>query len=97
MLAEASPLTPLSFASLMLINAILFHILPAIRSAEACRRLFTAVVLFLPAGIAIWRRAALDGFLSLSTRVGAVAIGALLMAFQVVMLRLKSRPYVRQV
>lgn len=98
MLAPALPLAPLIFASLMLINAIFFHVLPVIwTKGRFSPGVATAVVLFLPAGAAIWWRAAADGTLDAGTIILAITGGALLMAYPVVMLRLKSRPYFRQV
>ena len=97
MLAPALPLAPLIFAALMLINAVFFHILPML----LCRGRYspgvtTAVVLFIPAGVAVWRQAALDGVAGIGPALVAIAGGALLMAYPVVMLRIKSRPYFRQ-
>jgi hypothetical protein len=93
MLAPNLPWAPLMFASLMLINAVFFHILPVILfKGRYSPGVTTAVVLFLPLGYAMWKRAAADGALDASTIVG----GALLMAYPVVMLHLRSRPYFRQ-
>jgi len=81
----------------MLINAIFFHILPVLLTkGRFSPGLATAVVLFLPAGMAVWRRAGADGTLDAGTVVLAIAGGALLMAYPVVILRLKSRHYFRQ-
>ncbi len=98
MLAPTLPLAPLIYASLMLINAVFFHILPVIRmGGRFSPGLVTAVLLFLPAGIAVWRQAAAQGALDAANIILAVAGGALLMAYPVLMLKLKSRPYFRQV
>jgi hypothetical protein len=95
--AHALPLAPLAYAALMVINAIFFHILPFVRSrGRFSPGLATAVVLFLPTTIAVWRRAAIDGVLDGGMAVSAIAIGALLMAYPVVMLNLRSKPYFRQ-
>lgn len=97
MLAPTLPLAPLIYASLMLINAIFFHILPVIRAkGRFSPGVVAAVVLFLPAAIAIWWRAGADGMLDAGTVILAIVGGALLMAYPVVMLNLKSRPYFRQ-
>src|SRR5271165_4125012 len=64
MLAPTFPLAPLVYASLMLVNALLFHVLPMLRTrGRFSPGVVTAVTLFLPIGIAVWRRAALDGAL----------------------------------
>jgi hypothetical protein len=96
-LAPALPLAPLVFASLMLINAVFFHILPVVRTGgRFSPGVVTAVVLFFPAGIAVWRRAMNDGLLDSTTVVLAIVIAAALMAYPIVMLHLKARPYFRQ-
>lgn len=97
MLAPSLAWPPLVYASLMLINAVFFHILPVARyNGRFSPGLITAVVLFLPIGIAMWKRAADDGALDLVTVVIAVGGGILLMAAPVVMLILRTRPYFRQ-
>ncbi|MBR1267680.1 HXXEE domain-containing protein [Bradyrhizobium sp. AUGA SZCCT0222] len=96
-LAPALPLAPLIFASLMLINAVVFHILPFVREGgRFSPGLITAVLLFFPAGIAVWWKAAHDAPLEWSTVGLAIAGGAALMAYPIVMLKLKDRPYFRQ-
>jgi len=97
MLAPTLPWAPLLFASLMLINAVFFHILPVVRfKGRYSPGVATAVVLFLPVGIAMWKRAADDGTLDPSTIAIAIGGGALAMAFPIVMLLLRSKPYFRQ-
>jgi len=97
MLADALPLAPLSFAGLMLVNAVFFHIAPMIWTrGRYSPGVFTAVVLFLPLGVAIFWTALLSGAARTSTAVLGLAIGALLMAYPVVMLHLRSKPYFRQ-
>lgn len=97
MLAPNLAWPPLIYASLMLINAVFFHILPVLREkGRFSPGLITAMVLFLPVGIAMWKQAADDGVLDLATVVIAVGGGALLMAAPVVMLNLRAKPYFRQ-
>ncbi len=82
------------FASLMLINAVFFHILPVVRTGgRFSPGLATAIVLFLPVGIAVWWKAAQDVSLHWTTVVPAVAGAAALMAYPIVMLNLKGKPY----
>lgn len=96
-LAPTLPLIPLIFAALMLINAVFFHILPVIRTrGRFSPGLATAVVLFLPLGTAIFMKAAEEGHLDFVTGLCAFLGGALLMAYPVVMLHLKARPYFQQ-
>jgi Protein of unknown function with HXXEE motif len=61
-LAPALPFAPLTFASLMLISAVFFHILPVLRTrGRFSPGVVTAVILFFPAGLAVWWRAGQDG------------------------------------
>jgi hypothetical protein len=97
MLASELPLAPLSFAGLMLINAILFHIAPVIRSkGRFSPGLFTAVTLFLPLGVATFWTALSRGVADTGTAIAALVIGAVTMAYPIVLLRIKSKPYFRQ-
>lgn len=96
-LAPKLPLAPLIFASLMLINAVFFHILPVVwTKGRFSPGLVTAVVLFLPMGIAVWRQAASDDVLDWATVALGVGGGAALMAYPIIMLRLRSKPYFQQ-
>ena len=96
-LAPKLPVAPLIFASLMLINAVFFHILPVVwTKGRFSPGLVTAVVLFLPMGIAVWRQAARDGVLDWATVALGVGGGAALMAYPIIMLRLRSKPYFQQ-
>ncbi len=98
--AELAPtllIAPLAFAALMLINATFFHVLPVIRArGRFSPGLFTAVVLFYPLGIAEFVQAYRDGHLTAPLGLGALLLGAVLMAYPIVMLRLKGRPYFLQ-
>ena len=97
MLASELPLAPLSFAGLMLINAILFHIAPVIRSkGRFSPGLFTAVTLFLPLGVATFWTALSSGSADAGTAIAGLVVGALTMAYPIVLLRIKSKPYFRQ-
>ncbi|RAI43235.1 HXXEE domain-containing protein [Rhodoplanes roseus] len=97
MLAPTLPWAPLVYAALMIINAIFFHILPFVKTrGRFSPGLITAVLLFLPLGIAVFRAAGAQGDLDATTVTGAILGGALLMASPVVMLNLKGRPYFDQ-
>jgi hypothetical protein len=97
MLADALPLAPLSFAGLMLVNAVFFHILPMVwTKGRFSPGAFTATVLLLPMGVAVFWKALASGAASTSTALLGLLIGALLMAYPVVMLHLRSKPYFRQ-
>jgi hypothetical protein len=96
-LAPTLPLAPLMFASLMLINALFFHILPFVRTGgRFSPGLVTAILLFFPAGIAVWRTAGHEAALDGTTVALAIFGGATLMAYPIIMLNLKARPYFRQ-
>jgi hypothetical protein len=96
-LATAAPALALSFAALMLINAVFFHILPVIKTrGRFSPGVFTAVVLFLPIGVACFAVADRAGVLTTAAVVVSFVIGALLMATPIVLLNIKSRPYFRQ-
>ena len=92
-LATSMPVVTLAFAALMLINATFFHVLPMIVTRgrfSPVRSLLLA--LFYPIGFACFRQASVDGELSLRVLVIAVLIGAALMAYPIVLLRLKGAP-----
>jgi hypothetical protein len=96
-LAPTLPIAPLAFGALMLINATFFHVMPVILTrGRFSPGLVTGVFLFYPLGIAEFARAHNENHLSAATGVGASLLGAALMAFPIVMLRLKDRPYLRQ-
>ena len=96
-LGTALPLAPLMFASLMLINALFFHVLPFVRmGGRFSPGLITAILLFFPAGLAVWLRAKSEGVLDIETGLLAVAGGAFLMAYPIVMLNIKNKPYFQQ-
>jgi hypothetical protein len=96
-LAQALPVVPLAYAALMLINAVLFHFMPMIRAkGRFSPGAITAALLFLPVGIEEFVAASREGVLSGAVGGGAFIIGAVLMAFPIVMLRAKSHSYFRQ-
>ncbi len=95
--AATQPLVSGIFAAVMLINATFFHILPMIVTrGRYSPGVFTAVVLFYPIGIAVFAKlSALPAFTT-AYLIPALIFGALLMAYPIVMLHLKGRPYFRQ-
>jgi Protein of unknown function with HXXEE motif len=96
-LAPTLPLAPLAFASLMMINAVFFHIVPFLRMrGRFSPGLITAIVLFIPAALAVWLRAKSDGVVDLQTGMLAIGGGAVLMAYPIVMLNMKGKPYFEQ-
>jgi len=96
-LAATQPMLALAFPAVMLINATFFHVGPfLVTRGRFSPGLITAVILFYPIGIACFRRVAADGHLDSGTLGGALALGAVLMAAPVVMLKAKDRLYFRQ-
>jgi len=96
-LAAVSPNVALGFAALMIINAVFFHLAPFIWTrGRFSPGLFTAIILLLPTGIATYLSARDSGVLDASAIVVSAAIGALLMATPIILLRIAPRPYFRQ-
>lgn len=97
MLASTLPLVSLTFTGLMLINALFFHFLPIIRArGRFSPGAITALVLFIPSIICSWWVAISTGVADIRTIIGGVVLGAVLMAYPVVMLKLRSKPYFQQ-
>lgn len=97
MLAPALPLAVLSYAGLMLINGTLMHIVPFIRTrGRFSPGVVTAVIFFWPLGIATYWTALSSGLANLWTVVVGLLIGGLTLAFPVVMLIVRSKPYFKQ-
>jgi hypothetical protein len=90
------PALSLAFPALMLINAVFFHILPFVVKKKYSPGLTSAVFLFLPLGIWLFYGADKDGELSAMTAVGAFALGAGLMAYPIILLKLKDKPFFKQ-
>jgi hypothetical protein len=96
-LAGELPILPLAFAALMLINATLFHVAPMIAfRGRFSPGAMTAVVLFYPAAGTAFVLAGREGLLSAGVVLGAFFIGALLMAYPIVLLKARGLPYVQQ-
>jgi hypothetical protein len=90
------PAISLAFPALMVINAVFFHILPFAVTRKYSPGFATAVVLFLPVGLGLFYGAHHDGALSTATLVTAIALGAALMAYPIVLLKLKDKPFFKQ-
>lgn len=96
-MVSLTALATLSFAALMLINATFFHVLPIIVTrGRFSPGAITAVVLFYPVGLGTYLSAEREGVLTTETLFGSLITGALLMAFPVLMLRLRGLPWFRQ-
>jgi len=96
-LATAAPGVALAYAAVLLINAIFFHIAPMFMTrGRFSPGLITAILLFLPIGVASYWKAAEGGLLDGWTLMSSLLLGAVLMAMPIVLLNLKGRPYFRQ-
>ena len=94
-LADTLPLAALSFAWLMLINAVFFHIMPFIvKKGRFSPGLITAVVLFIP--LSVFMIVKTLPIVGAGTAVAGFAVGAVTMAFPIVMLKLRSTPFFDQ-
>lgn len=96
-LAPSFVLGPLTYAALMIINATFFHVWPFLRTrGRYSPGLTTAVLFFYPLGITMFAQAHAEDRLTAGVALTAFIAGAALMAFPVVLLTMKSRPYFRQ-
>jgi hypothetical protein len=93
MIARQWPALALGFPSLMLINAVFFHVVPFVwTGGRFSPGLITAVLLFLPLSIVTIHSIHPNP----SQIASALGIGLLLMAMPIVFLKLASRPYFDQ-
>ena len=85
------PWLTLSFPALMVINALLFHVLPTIAKRVYSPGLATALVLFLPVAAWVYREAWRAGALTVASGTVSSLIGAALMATPIVLIRIRHR------
>jgi len=90
------PEMALSFPSFMLVNAILFHIVPVLITHHFSPGLFTAVVLFLPIAGWAYYGAWADEVLTARTGVVSGVFGFLMMMFPIVLQIPKRLPFFYQ-
>jgi hypothetical protein len=83
-----APWFALAFPAVCLINAVFFHVVPTVVQKRPNPGMFTAVLLYIPISIWIYVEADRDGVLSTSAIVWSTVIGAALMVFAIVILRL---------
>ncbi|WP_431267227.1 HXXEE domain-containing protein [Dankookia sp. P2] len=92
-IAPRLPAVALGFSALMLINATFFHVLPVVRfGGRFSPGLISAVLLFYPLAIACYAAAEVGW----AGAMLSALIGVGLMAWPVVLLVVKDRPYFRQ-
>ncbi|MEJ0090575.1 MAG: HXXEE domain-containing protein [Limisphaerales bacterium] len=91
------PAFSLCLPALMLINATFFHVFPfLVTRGRFSPGLGTAVLLLYPTAIWAYVGARSDGVLSLRVGLLSFLIGAALMAFPIVLLKLRLHPYFKQ-
>lgn len=91
----SKPLFSLAFPALMLINGIFFHVLPVVLTKKFSPGLITSCVLFFPVCFIAFRQAVyLD--IRINTILQALGIGALLMAYPIILLKTKHLPIFNQ-
>lgn len=84
------PTFSLIFPAAMLVNALIFHIIPYVRSKrQFSPGMFTAIFLFLPIGLGSYKVAMDLGVLTKALVISGVC-GALVMAFPVFLLKTKN-------
>lgn len=96
MLAPALPVAPLAFAGIMIVNTLFFHLLPVVTTRRFSPGVITATLLMLPLGVAIYWVSLATGVADAGIVIAGLVIGALLMAYPIVLLRLKDRPPFKQ-
>jgi hypothetical protein len=96
MIGWRAPALSLLFPAFMLINAILFHIVPTVKTRIFSPGLFTAIILFLPIGSYCYVFAADDGVLTGSAVMISATLGFLIMMMPIVIQKTKNRPMFRK-
>jgi hypothetical protein len=97
MLAPTLPLAVLSYAGLEFINGLFMHVVPFIRTkGRFSPGLISAVFFFIPLSVATFWIAWSSGVASIGEIGLGLVIGALILAYPIVMLIVKSWPYFRQ-
>ncbi len=92
MLAPALPVLALAYAAFLVINVTFFHLLPMIISGgKFSPGIMTGVVLFYPIGYYAYAGTSLPQ----NTIIWSVVIGAAIIAWPVLLLKLKEQPYFR--
>ena len=96
MVGWKSPVCALCFPAFMVVNAVIFHILPVIVTRIFSPGVITAVFLFLPLTSYIYYTAGRDGVLTASTLWISSLGGFFLMLFPIVLQKTKRNALVRR-
>ena len=91
-----NPGPALILPAFMLVNAILFHVTPAVLTRRFPLALFTAIILFLPIGIYYFLAAAKDGVLTVNSVVISGVAGFMIMMSPIVFQKTKHLAFFRQ-
>ena len=95
--ARTMPAVALAFPALMLINATFFHLGAFLWTrGRFSPGLITALLLFYPLGIWCFKAAHNAGLMSPSRWIGSFALGALLMAMPILLLKARGLAYFKQ-
>ena len=90
------PTVALIFPAFMVVNALLFHVLPVLVTRIFSPGLFTALILFLPVTVWLYLGAWQDGVLTTGAVLISSVMGFLLMMFPIVVQKTKHLPFFRQ-
>jgi len=93
MIGWCCPAVALSFAAFMLVNAVLFHILPVLLTRIFSPGVITATLIFLPVGAWVYYSAWQDGALSTGAAVISGVLGFVMMLFPIVLQKTKRLPF----
>ncbi len=96
MIGWQSPALALIFPAFMLVNAVLFHILPVIVTRQYSPGVFTAVILFLPVGIWCYVAAANNHVLNWQVGIVSAVAGFIIMMMPIVIQKTKNMPFFSQ-
>lgn len=87
------PALGLIFPAFMLVNAVIFHILPVLITRQFSPGVITAVMLFLPIGIWCYAAAAEDGVLTWQAGAISAILGFIIMMMPIVIQKTKNKPF----
>lgn len=90
------PWFALAFPALMVINATFFHVLPVVVTRVYSPGLATALLLFYPVAAWTYYGAWTDGILTAESGILSAVVAALLMAYPILLLRIKGWAFFRQ-
>lgn len=89
------PAVALILPAFMVVNALLFHVLPVLVTRVFSPGLFTSLILFLSITAWLYRGAWQDGVLTISAVFISSVMGFLLMMFPIVLQKTKRLPFFR--